>query len=217
MSIENATAQTNDTLSERALAHSEETAQRAGQSLAGRLGKVWREDTREFHFRMVLANALLFFLPHLCFNRLRTAIYRLLGIRLGPRTLVLGRMELEGGCPWRKFAVGSDCRINTPFYVDLNAPVTIGNNVGIGHHVVLVTTDHDVSSAEHRAGTPVAKPIVLEDGCMIAAGVTIMPGVTIGRGSVVSAGSLVSADVPPNRLVGGVPARPIKALVEERS
>jgi acetyltransferase-like isoleucine patch superfamily enzyme len=36
--------------------------------------------------------------------------------------------------------------------------------------------------------------------------------VRIGASSVVAAGSLVAADVPPCKLVGGVPARIIKAL-----
>jgi acetyltransferase-like isoleucine patch superfamily enzyme len=36
--------------------------------------------------------------------------------------------------------------------------------------------------------------------------------VTIGAGSIVAAGAVVDRSVGPSMLVGGVPARPIKAL-----
>jgi virginiamycin A acetyltransferase len=39
----------------------------------------------------------------------------------------------------------------------------------------------------------------------------VMPGVTIGDGAIVSARSVVTADVPPYTIVGGNPARPIRA------
>ena len=40
---------------------------------------------------------------------------------------------------------------------------------------------------------------------------TIVPGVTIGDGAIVGAGSVVTKDVPANTIVGGVPAKLIRA------
>jgi acetyltransferase-like isoleucine patch superfamily enzyme len=40
----------------------------------------------------------------------------------------------------------------------------------------------------------------------------VMPGVTIGSGSVVAARAVVTKDVPPNSLVGGMPARVLRSL-----
>ena len=45
----------------------------------------------------------------------------------------------------------------------------------------------------------------------IGHGVTIMSGVTVGHGAVLAAGTLVTKDVPPYHVVGGNPARKIKA------
>ena len=46
----------------------------------------------------------------------------------------------------------------------------------------------------------------------IGGNVTILPGVTIGNNGVVAAGAVVTEDVPDNTLVGGVPAKVIKAI-----
>ena len=40
----------------------------------------------------------------------------------------------------------------------------------------------------------------------------ILKGVTIGENSIIAAGSVVTSDIPPNVVVGGVPAKIIKHL-----
>lgn len=55
-------------------------------------------------------------------------------------------------------------------------------------------------------------PIVVENDVWIGANVTILGGVTIGEQSIVAAGAVVTEDVPPESVVGGVPASIIKQL-----
>ena len=92
------------------------------------------------------------------------------------------------------------------------SPVTIGSGVSVGHHVLLITTDHAIGPPEFRAGLAQPQPITIGDGAWIAAGATILPGVRVGAGAVVAAGALVTRDVAANTLVGGVPAKELRAL-----
>ena len=43
-----------------------------------------------------------------------------------------------------------------------------------------------------------------------ASSATVLPGVRVGNGAVRAAGAVVTRDVAPYRVVGGVPARPIR-------
>jgi maltose O-acetyltransferase len=171
------------------------------------------EELENLNPRLILANVLVVALPRLCFSRLRTAIYRMAGIEIGPRTSVLGRLTITGPGPvHRRLHIGADCVINAPLFLDLSAEIRIGNGVSIGHHCVFVTAQHEVGPSTFRAGINTGHPILVEDSCWIAARSTILPGVTVGQSSIVASGAVVPDDVPPNALVGGVPARLIRQL-----
>jgi maltose O-acetyltransferase len=164
---------------------------------------------------LLLASALVAPLPRLSFSRLRTGLYRAVGLNVGAGTIILGRLELSGGPDWHgRLRIGERCMLNTPLFIDLNDEVHIEDEVNIGHHVMLITSSHKVGKAERRAGMLTTAPIRLEAGCWVSAGVTILPGVTVGRGAVVAAGAVVAQDVPRNSLVGGVPAKLVKPLPE---
>ena len=91
--------------------------------------------------------------------------------------------------------------------------ITIGDNVLIGHNVVLATLDHNTCVS--KRAELFAAPIVIEDNVWIGANVTVTSGVTIGKGSIVAAGAVVTKDVPEYSIVGGVPAKVIRELTEE--
>ncbi len=181
-----------------------------------KLFAVMVEELAPIHPRYLFVQCLVSLLPHNALSRVRTKLYRLAGFQIGRGTLIMGSLKLSAGGPLaRMLTIGTHCHLNSPFYAELNAPIVIGNNVSIGHNVVFITTNHDTSNPAYRAGQLSFDGIVLEDGAWIGACVTILPGVTIGKGSVVSAGALVTQSVPTNRLVGGVPARPVKTLEGE--
>ena len=91
--------------------------------------------------------------------------------------------------------------------------ITIGDNVLIGHNVVLATLDHNTCVS--KRAELFAAPIVIEDNVWIGANTTVTSGVTIGKGSIVAAGAVVTKDVPKYSIVGGIPAKVIRELTKE--
>ena len=85
----------------------------------------------------------------------------------------------------------------------------------IGHNVVLATLNHE-EDPERRHHT-YAAPIVIGKNVWIGANATVTPGVTIGDGAIVAAGAVVTKDVPPDMVVGGVPARVIRPVRKEEA
>jgi acetyltransferase-like isoleucine patch superfamily enzyme len=166
--------------------------------------------------RRIIGRGVSFALPQFAFNRTRTLVLRAMGLRIGLRSRVMGPLDITGpGNAPELFSVGDDSFISGPLYVDVGAAVRIGNRVQIGHHVLLLTQEHEIGPSESRCGDIVAKPITIGDGVWIASRVTVLPGVSIGKGAVVAAGALVRRDVEPNTLVAGVPARFVRALPVE--
>jgi len=112
---------------------------------------------------------------------------------------------------------GENIRIGRNVFINQNCTmydlggIDICDDVMIGPNVSLLTSSHPIAPSERRAFV-IAKPIVIERNVWIAAGATIIGGVTVGENSVVAAGSVVTRDVPPNSLVGGNPARVIRAI-----
>jgi maltose O-acetyltransferase len=152
-------------------------------------------------------------LPPMTFSRTRTLMLRAAGFRMGKRSMFLGSLRVTGRGDHRTlFSMGDDSIVTGPLHVDLEAEVRIGDRVYIGHDAALLTVDHRIGGEDKRCGKHDCRPITIGDGAWLGARVTILPGVTVGAGAVVAAGAVVTRDVPPNTLVAGVPARPLRAL-----
>ena len=94
-------------------------------------------------------------------------------------------------------------------FLDLGG-ITIEDDVQIGPKVNLITENHPVDPSKRKHLD--LKSILIKRNAWIGAGATILPGVTIGENSIVAAGAVVNKDVPDNSIVGGIPAKFIKAI-----
>ncbi len=105
--------------------------------------------------------------------------------------------------------IGSNSAVNAFCVIYGAGGVTIGNNVRIACHTVIVASNHnfdDVTKDIHEQGVS-KKGIIIGNDVWIGAGVRILDGVCIGDHAVIGAGSVVTKDIPANAVAVGVPAR----------
>jgi maltose O-acetyltransferase len=160
-----------------------------------------------------IALALTRVLPDLVGNRSRATLLRLVGVKIGRGTVIGGGIRVVGiGRCQDRLSIGERCWVNAGCYFDVSDRVDIGDDVAIGQQVLLLTQSHQVGRPTRRAGSLITGPIRIANGCWLGARSVVLPGVSIGRGAIVAAGAVVTADVAPDTMVGGVPARAIRSL-----
>ena len=128
------------------------------------------------------------------------------------------------------------CYQKCTFFVDRNAELIIGNNVGISqaalicHKYISIGDDvkigggvciydtyfHSLNPEIRKSNDDlkmrIEKPVIIENSVFIGTQSIILKGVTIGENSIIGAGSVVTQNVPANQIWAGNPARFIKNI-----
>lgn len=126
---------------------------------------------------------------------------------IAPDANVIGNVVLEEGasvwfgCTLRgdneRLTIGKGTNIqeNCVFHTDMGYPLTLGENVTIGHKAML----HGCT---------------VGDGSLIGMGATILNGAKIGKGCLIGAGALVTEgkEIPDGSMVLGAPGKVVKEL-----
>ena len=129
---------------------------------------------------------------------------------IAPSADVIGKVKIgKDSSVWYGCVIRADVnqviigkRVNVQdlscIHVDHEIPTVIGDDVTIGHQVML----HSCK---------------IGNGCLIGMSSTILDGAEIGEGSIVGAKSLVTANkkFPPRSLIMGTPAKVIRELSDE--
>lgn len=126
------------------------------------------------------------------------------------RDVYVGHHAILKGYHKNRLVIGDRCWIGQQAFLHAAGGIAIGERVGIGPAVRILTSRHAMP-ADPRApimdGELELAAVALEDGCDIGVGAIILPGVTIGRGAQIGAGAVVTRDVAAGAIAAGVPAR----------
>jgi acetyltransferase-like isoleucine patch superfamily enzyme len=113
----------------------------------------------------------------------------------------------------RGVRIGRDCFIDPSATLETAYPehITIGDDVRVTVNAIIMTHVKAPHALRESGRMPrVVRPVVLEDHCFIGVGAIILPGVTVGARAVVASGAVVMANVPPDTMVMGNPAKVVK-------
>lgn len=135
-------------------------------------------------------------------DEVREILSKIIGHEIDPTTTIFPPFHTNIG---RNIHLGKRVFINHACsFLDLGG-IVIEDNVMIGPRVNITSENHPVEAKSRK--TLVPGKVLIKENAWIGAGATILPGVTVGENSVVAAGAVVNKDVPPNTVVGGVPAK----------
>jgi len=129
---------------------------------------------------------------------------------VAPNAVVIGNVELKkdanvwfnatlrGDIEPITVGEGSNIQDGSVIHTDPGCPATIGNNVTVGHLVML----HGCK---------------IEDDCLIGIGSTILNKAKIGKNSIIGANSLITENkvIPERSLVIGSPGKIVRQVTEE--
>jgi acetyltransferase-like isoleucine patch superfamily enzyme len=127
------------------------------------------------------------------------------GVELGAK-VYLGRNGIFQGAG--TVVVGAGTYVGNFFDFNARSTITIGENCMLANFVTIVDNNHGTANGTDMKYQPiVSESVAIGRNCWLGEKCTILAGVRIGEGAVVAAGAVVTSDVPPNAIVGGIPAR----------
>ncbi len=108
-----------------------------------------------------------------------------------------------------KVSIGDGTKINAFTQIISFGEITIGKNCMIAQSVLIRDNDgHQILNEEKFQYKTSA--VKIGNNVWIGQNACVLKGVTIGDGAIIATGAVVTKDVPPETIVGGIPAKIIK-------
>jgi acetyltransferase-like isoleucine patch superfamily enzyme len=132
-------------------------------------------------------------------------------IEIGDNVYV-GHYTILKGYHKNKMIIGGGTWIGQQCFFHSAGGIKIGQNVGIGPGVKILTSSHGLDEPDKPIlhSTVKSAPVKIEDGCDIGVNACILPGVRIGAGAQIGAGAVVSSNIKKFSIAAGVPAKVIR-------
>ena len=139
-------------------------------------------------------------------------------LQIGPRGQIeLGRWSWLGHgtkirCHEGVVSIGAKTVLGQECTISAYQHVSIGRECVVADRVMLIDFDHGTVEVERpiRLQGIYKRDVRVGNNVWIGYGACILRGVTVGDNAVIGTNSVVTKDVPPNAVVGGVPARVLR-------
>lgn len=127
------------------------------------------------------------------------------------RVIAADEVELQSS---GKLTIGANTTINRYSRIVAFEQIEMGDNVMLAQFVTIVDHDHKFSSSDNGLAFDgyETKPVRIGNNVWVGEKASILKGCTVGDNVIIAAHSLVNKDVPPNSVVGGVPAKVLKTI-----
>jgi len=136
-------------------------------------------------------------------HRFRRILAPLIFDRVGKNFKCWHRVEWSFGY---NLSFGDDVVVHWPVLLDDRGGIEIGNNVSISDYVNIYSHTHDIDDIT-KVYTPKTR---IGDGVRITYHATVLAGTEIGANAMVGTSAVVTANVEPNHIVVGIPAKTVK-------
>lgn len=115
------------------------------------------------------------------------------------------------------FSLGENSGMGDYCHMGASGGIWIGSDVIMGPFVSMHSQEHVFTDSDRpiRLQGTTERGIRVGDNCWIGARVTVLDGTDIGSGCVVAAGAVVKGVFPADSIIAGVPAKVIRARVDD--
>lgn len=123
-----------------------------------------------------------------------------------------GYIELQARYKNSFIKIGNNVATNNNLFICAANRIEIDENTRIGQNVSIMDFEAHGIKPDERNKLGVVGNVMIRKNVWIGNNVTILKNSDIGENSIVAAGAVVSGVFPENVIIGGVPAKVIKAI-----